>query len=557
MERDMSWPFNTARISEEEAPWVWPDTAHVEQQIKPKAATTFSNPSTGWNGEHFPGVLGQIDEIAGLDYWALRARSGTLFRTNSYAIGIVNRLVTNVINTGLEPEFSPEEGVLGVEEDSLKDWADDKENRYRIYARCKDIIDTKGYRVDGEIQAQIYKEAFIDGDCLVTCPIHKETELPQTRFFSGNRIQTPPLRDLDENIVDGVHIDENGKHLGYWVRDDSKGPFFHGEYTYVPAYGQKTGRRTAWLVYGPNKREDDVRGMPGLGIAIQPLKAINDYRGAAQLKASINSMIVGFIKRQQETGKMPALSNAAVRAGTVSDVQENRPVGTRNILPGVYFEYLNAGEEPVPYSYHGTDVNFASFEAAILAGLAWAMEIPAEILLLSFKNNYSASQAVIREFWMFLVKERSRFASQHCQNLLEEWFISEIRLGKIEAEGFLEALIDPTKYDIKQAWLTVDWLGAIKPSVDIMKEVNAHKGLVSEGWETNTQATKILTGGKWDKNIRKVARENDLKAAAMEPILRLQREYGSENVTNAMRVLGIGGPDFSDIVDDEHDGAAA
>lgn len=551
----MSWG---RRIEEEELPWIWPDPPAAEEpepvQAQTQTQTQFISPPAGaYDGSNFwGGVDGQIDEIASLDYWTLRARSGALFRTNTYAVGIVKRLVTNVIHKGLEPEFTPEESVIGAKEDSLVDWANEMEKRYRLYGKAKDIIDCKGYRIDGEQQAQIYEEAFIDGDCLVINRQHKPTGLPQIQIVSGNRVQTPPEHAMDENVVDGVKLDKNGKHLGYWVYQGTN-YIFNDSYVYVPAYGPKSGRHTAWLVYGPNKREDDVRGMPGLGIAIQPLNEIQKNRDSAQLKSSINSMIIGFIKRAQEAKMLPHIGDGAVRKDSVTadPTGGTSPVEVNRILPGVWFGRLQPGEEPVPYSVHGTDVNFASFESAIVAGLSWSMEIPPEILLLSFNSNYSASQAALREFIMVLDEKRAKFASQHCQNLVEEWFISELLLGKIEARGFLEALSDPMKYDVKQAWLSIDWIGSIKPSVDILKEVNAHKAMVSEGWETNSHASRALTGSKFDQTIRRLEKENRMKVKAMRPILEAQREFGEKNVTSAMAALGMGVFDPTDMVEEE------
>jgi hypothetical protein len=109
----------------------------AEEPEPVQAQSQFISPPTGtYDGSNFwGGVAGQIDEIASPDYWTLRALSGVLFRTNTYAIGLVNRLATNVIHKGLEPEFTPEESVIGAKEGSLVDWADEMENRYRLYGK--------------------------------------------------------------------------------------------------------------------------------------------------------------------------------------------------------------------------------------------------------------------------------------------------------------------------------------------------------------------------------------------------------------------------------------
>lgn len=528
------------RASQEETPWVWPNSSYSDRD-QPVDATSFIKESYGnsfFDGEQFwGGITGKIDEIAGLDYWTLRERSGNLFRTNSYAQGIVRRLVTNVVHKGLYPEFEPEESILGLVEDELVDWADERENQYRLFCQSKDIIDCKGYRIDGELQAQIYSEAFIDGDCLVICRQHK-TGLPQIQIVSGNRVRTPLDRIMDSTIVDGVHMDPNGRHLGFWIYHGTE-YIYDDKYTYVPAYGQQTGRHTAWLVYGPIKREDDVRGMPGLGCAIQPLNEILKYRGSAQLKADIGSRYVGFIKQTHGNIGASLLGKGAARRDTLQadSTGETPPTRVDRILPGTYLTRLRPGEEPFVYPNSGTDIGFPAFEAAIIAGLSWSFEIPPETLVLSYNSNFSASQAAIRELNMFLDKERERFASQHCQNVLEEWFVASVLLGKFQANGFLESLADPMNYDVKRAWMNVDWIGSIKPSLKLNDEVLANRNMVNEGWQTNARAARGLTGTSFDRNMRKLVKENRMKAAAMRPLLELQQEFGAKNVTEALGVL--------------------
>ena len=69
--------------------------------------TTFSGSEWSiFDGGKFLGGFGET-QIQQLDYWTLRARSAQLFNENLYAKGLVRRLITNEINTGLTPEASP------------------------------------------------------------------------------------------------------------------------------------------------------------------------------------------------------------------------------------------------------------------------------------------------------------------------------------------------------------------------------------------------------------------------------------------------------------------
>lgn len=494
-----------------------------------------------YNGEMFAGGLGNLlEEVDSLDYWALRSRSAGLFLKNSYARGIVRRFVTNVINVGLSAESIPEESILGLEEDSLIDWSENLENRFALYADTPAIVDIKGMRTFGALQRQVYTEALVGGDCVVICRQDPLSKLPQLQIIPGDKIQTPMPSISNALIVDGVELDENGRHVAYHV-DLGAARTGADRFQRIACRGEKTGRIQAWMVYGLDRREDAVRGEPLLSIAIQPLKEIEKFRGSAQRKAVINSMIAGFIERtDSKPGSMPLQSGAAKRVTSVTGQAEGSlPVSFTEMLPGVYMQRLQQGEKPTPYSTGGTDVNFGPFEAAILQGLAWALEMPPEIMQLSFEKNYSASQAAINEWKMLLGKERTRFGSENNDHVFQEWFLSELLLNKIDAPGYLEAFKDARQYDKRRAWTMIDWSGAIKPSVDLSKLVRGYADLNAQGWIDNERASRELTGTKFSKNIRRIKRENQMKMDAAQPIMDAEQKYGAEPVARALRTTGI------------------
>lgn len=158
--------------------------------------------------------------------------------------------------------------------------------------------------------------------------------------------------------------------------------------------------------------------------------------------------------------------------------------------------------------------------------MAWANEIPPEILRLAFSNNYSASQAAINEFKIYLNKIWSDWGETFCTPIYQDWLISETLLQKITTPGFLDAWRDPRKYDVFGAWVSVDWYGSIKPSTDTLKQAKGSKLLVDEGWSTNAREARITTGTKFSKNIKRLKRENELKIEAARPLAEFQREFG-------------------------------
>ena len=490
-----------------------------------------------YDGEKFFGGFGDT-QLHDVDYWTLRARSSQLFNENLYARGIIRRLVTNEINTGLSPEACPDESIIGVADESLNDWTETVETRFALWGKSPDTCDWKKRSTFGAIQRAARMEALVSGDVLVVVRQSQQTKLPMIQLVSGSKVRTPlgdhgSLRK-GHKIRHGVEIDAQGRVVAHWINQDDGGS------KRIPTVGAKTGRRISWLVYGTDTRLDELRGQPLLAIVMQSLKEIDRYRDSTQRKAVINSVMAMFIKKgEDKMGTLP-VTGGAVRRDTA--VTTDSDGGTRNFniasqIPGLVMEELQTGEEPVLMGGQGTDVNFGTFEEAIIQAVAWTLEIPPEVLRLSFSNNYSASQAAINEFKIAINRTWGDFGETLCTPIYIEWLISETLLQKITAPGLLQAWRDPRGYDVFGAWTATEWYGSIKPSTDMLKQAKGSKILTDEGWSTNAREARITTGTKFSKNIKRLKRENEQKADAARPLLELAAEFGPTEADNAIAAL--------------------
>jgi len=474
---------------------------------------------SNWGGDKFVGGFGET-KLYNMDYWTLRQRSGQIFTENMYARGIIRRLITNEINIGLSLECTPEELILGFSEDDLGDWSETVENRFALWGKNPRLCDHRERLTFGALQRAARMEAMISGDVLLVVRVDALTKLPRVQLVSGGLIQTPMEKWADSTIKHGVKLDSDGRHLGFYVTQED------GTSVYLPAATSITGRRQAWLLYGSQNRLDAVRGEPILSVILQSLKELDRYKDSAQRKAVINSMLAMFIKKTADKPGTLPISNAALSRGP-SVSQGPRSFNTVNQIPGFVIEELQQGEEPVAGSNAGTDVNLGPFEDMVVRGMSWALEIPPEILQLSFSNNYSASQAAINEFKIYLNKVRTEFGEIFCQPVFTEFLISESLSGKITAPGFLKAWRDrANSYDLFAAWTSSEWAGAIKPSTDIRKQAQGYSEMIGEGWITNDRASRELTGTKFSKNIKKLKSENELKVLAATPLAEFRKKYG-------------------------------
>lgn len=518
------------------ASWFKPDEATPTVDVNTldpysHAGQTRSDPwqSSLYDGGKFSGGFGAT-QLFQMDYWTLRARSAQLFTENLYARGLIRRLITNEINTGLTPEAAPDEEIIGVEEDSLNDWTETVENRFSIWSKNTKLCDWKHHQTFGGLQRTVRLEALIGGDVLVILRQSRITGLPMVQLVRGENVRTPLGGNTNlrkgHKIKHGVEFDAVGRVAAHWVSVD-------GETKRVPAFGEKSGRKISWLVYGTEKRLDDVRGEPLLSIVLQSLKEIDRYRDSAQRKAVINSILAMFIKKDADKAGTLPVTGGAVRKdkASVTDTDgKKRDYNIAQQIPGLVMEELQTGETPVGFHSQGTDVDLGRFEEVIIQAVAWANEVPPEILRLAFSNNYSASQAAINEFKIYLNKIWAEFGESFCGPVYIEWLISETLLQKINAPTLLESWRDPLKYDQFGAWTAVDWYGSIKPSTDTLKQAKGSKLLVDQGWSTNAREARITTGTKFSKNIKRLKRENQLKVDAMRPLAEFENEFGTDAV---------------------------
>lgn len=473
------------------------------------------------DGSKFAGGYGYTNLLT-TDYWTLRARSSELFETNIYARGIVRRLITNEINDGLKLQCMPEEEILGKKTDELSEWTETVENRFQLWCDRPLLCDQAERQTFGAIQAVARMESLVDGDVLVVLRQDPRTGLPRVQLIKGSQVQTP-MNALSSGVTikHGIEIDSSGRHVAFYIAQED------GTSKRLPAFGEKSGRRLAWLVYGTDKRLDGVRGKPALSLVLQSLKEIDRFRDAKQRAAVVASSLAIFVKKTEDKpGTLPMMGGAvrrgAVAAESAGGTAEPRTFQTAEWSPGTTIDELQHGEEPVAFQSNAATEGFSTFEEAIVHAIAWHFEIPPEILALEFSSNYSASKAAINEFSMYLNRFRADFGTSFCQPIFVEWLLAEVTAKRIAAAGLLEAWRDPAQYDVFAAWISSSWSGQIKPSVDPVKEAAGYAAKLALGAITYDQVSRETSGSKFTKNIKQQAREIEMLVKAREPIAKLE-----------------------------------
>ena len=88
------------------------------------SSTNIDRYNARWDGDKFMFGFGDTS-LYWIDYWTLRDRSNQLWDENSSAKGLLKRMLTNEISSGLSPEASPNADVLMMNEDKVLEWSNE------------------------------------------------------------------------------------------------------------------------------------------------------------------------------------------------------------------------------------------------------------------------------------------------------------------------------------------------------------------------------------------------------------------------------------------------
>ena len=137
-----------------------------------------------------------------------------------------------------------------------------------------------------------------------------------------------------------------------------------------------------------------------------------------------------------------------------------------------------------------------------------ALDIPVELLTLSFNSSYSASRAALLEAWKAFRMKRSWLVKDFCKPVYELWLTEAVAIGRIKAPGFF---LDPL---IKKAWCQCEWNGPSAGMIDPVKEIRAAAERVELGVSTRERESMELTGTDFERNVAQLKKE----ASRMENI---------------------------------------
>lgn len=446
--------------------------------------------------------------------YTLRQRSRMLYMGSAIAASAIKTNRTNVVGNGLKLKSTINRHILGMSQEEAEEWQRRTEAEFELWATSKRACDATGVNDFYGIQQLALVSWLLSGDVFVVMKHYDPTPLMpyglRLHLVEADRVRTPTTlsggvytrttgRTASGNkIYDGVEIDASGTILAYHVANTH--PFQSTaeptEFVRIEAYGRESGLPNILHIM-ESERPEQFRGVPYLAQTIEPLLQMRRYTEAEIMSALVQSFFTAFITSEAAQNEIPMNEALGEDDIEVSDDANEYEMGAGTI------NVLKAGEDVRFGTPTHPNSGFDVFMRSLSEQVGAALEVPADLLLKSFTNSYSASRAALMEAWKAFKMRREWLTNDLCRPVYEIWLTEAVARGRIYAPAFFT---DPL---VRRAYLGSEWIGAPAGQLDPTKEITAAIMAIENGLSTREAETIKLNGGQFTANIDRLLSENE------------------------------------------------
>ncbi len=467
-----------------------------------------------FDGEKTPGELGSVLNSKP-DYLRLRLRAYDLNLKTDIIKLISGKFFKWVIGTGLKLQAEPSSHVLNMFGVSVPDtFQKDVEALFDLYASSK-YSDYKQQDSLHKLASDAFEAAFLGGDVL--CIIRFSEYGPTMQVIDGQQVENP-MDDKGKGegnlIINGIEMNAKGQHIAFWVaKNDENNIISHERIKAV----NSEGITVAWMVYGLKGRIDHHRGIPVISSILEKVSKLDRFVEASVKKAEETANVVyAFEHDQDSTGEnilTQSLSSKKDDGKETTDPFEETGRTAAMLRQSTSSMVLNLtkGSKLVSLSNPG-ETTFNEFFRAIFVTLCASVDIPEEVALQKYEQNYSSSRAAIKG-WEYMVEiGRDKHSDKFYKPFFRAWMEWNILKDNIKAPGFLLLKNNNNIMGI-EAYFKCRFTGKNMPHIDPLKEVKAIRALLGDddvALVSYEQASEMLGTGDWETNFKKYLKEQEI-----------------------------------------------
>lgn len=443
---------------------------------------------------------GDADSDLSWDLKTLRERSRDMMRNAPLGCGAVNTVVTNVVGSGLKLQSRIDRNLLGLSDKAADAWEDAVEREWKLWSESQECDAARTLNF-AAIQELAFRQTLENGDVFALLPRFSRpgsSYYLKLQLVEGDRVCNRDNRPDTATLSGGVQKDGFGAPVEYHIMDQHPGNVWRYKHTWTSVRAfNSAGDRNVLHLYRM-LRPGQSRGVPYLAPVIESLKQLDRYTENELMAAVVSALFTVFIKSESGDSGFPAVNGDGY--GYETETTSAGSTEKMTLGNGMMVE-LPKDTDITTANPGRPNAAFDPFVRAILEQIGVALELPFEVLIHHFTASYSASRAALQEAWRFFRGRRRWLIDHFCQPVYSAWLSEAVALGRIPAPGFF------SDYRIRKAYCTAVWVGEAPSQLDPEKEANAAVILIEKGLSTVDEQTVAITGGDFEDNLPRIAKE--------------------------------------------------
>lgn len=407
----------------------------------------------------------------------LRRKSRDQARKNPYAGAAVDRLVTNIVGTGIVPRSTAARSYEGLTKPQAKKRkAEDAAFRAQIqklFLAWTDEADSIGAHDFYGLTALAVRGMVEGGETFTRLRTRRPEDgltVPlQLQLLEGDHC--PHLKTNATNrIRQGIQYDAIGKRTGYWLWREHP-----GDGLLVSGIEQALVPATDVCHLYRAMRPGQDRGEPWLARALRTLYDLDGYLDAELIRKKNAARLVGFVKRVLADGPEGPLG---------ADPADDDGVATLDFEPGT-IQVLADGEDMTFSDPKDVGPNFEAFVRESKRSVAAACGLLYEILSGDYSQlNDRTLRAALNDFRRAVEQwQHHLVVFQFCRPIWIRWMDLALLSGALRLPAGMT----------RQDAYAVNWIPQAWPYIHPVQDVQGKTMEIQAGLSTRTR--KVAEGG--------------------------------------------------------------
>ena len=358
----------------------------------------------------------------------LRDRSRAATRNDGYAKGAIDKLVTNIVGTGIKPLSKAADPRIREQlQAKWLQWTDesDADGLLDYYGQQAQAV--RGWMEGGEMFARLRPRFLTDG---LSVPLQLQLLEPELCPHTHNMIPAAGVR-----VRAGIEFNRIGRRTGFYFHPSRPGDLLD----YDPGVLRRIPAENVIHLFAP-ERAGQLRGIPKLTQGLIRLHELNKFDDATLLRQQLANLFVAFLKKEPDEPGETALHPLT---GLARDASEDPAPLTME--PGI-FQELEPGQEVQFSEPPEVRQGYRDFIRQQLQGACASIGIPYELLTGDMSGlNDRVVRVLLNEFAATIeALQHQIVAFQFCRRVWRAWMDQVFLSGAVALPA--DYLVDPEPY---------------------------------------------------------------------------------------------------------------